>query len=220
MQLVRVGILGSGEVGRALAAGFAGLGHDVKVGSRDPQKLADWASTAGPHASTGTFAEAARFGDILVLATLGVATEDAIRLAGIDAFDGKVVIDTTNPLDFSQGAPRLSIGHTDSLGEVVQRLLPRARVVKAFNTVGNRLMVNPQLPGGPPDMFLGGNDEDAKKIVTQICKHFGWGVVDLGGIEAARYLEPMCMAWVLHGIRSGSWTHAFKLLHASETASV
>ena len=220
MQLVRVGILGSGEVGRALAAGFAGLGHDVKVGSRDPQKLADWASTAGPHASTGTFAEAARFGDILILATLGVATEDAIRLAGIDAFDGKVVIDTTNPLDFSQGAPRLSIGHTDSLGEVVQRLLPRARVVKAFNTVGNRLMVNPQLPGGPPDMFLGGNDEDAKKIVTQICKHFGWGVVDLGGIEAARYLEPMCMAWVLHGIRSGSWTHAFKLLHASETASV
>ena len=201
-------------------AGFAGLGHDVKVGSRDPQKLADWASTAGPHASTGTFAEAARFGDILILATLGVATEDAIRLAGIDAFDGKVVIDTTNPLDFSQGAPRLSIGHTDSLGEVVQRLLPRARVVKAFNTVGNRLMVNPQLPGGPPDMFLGGNDEDAKKIVTQICKHFGWGVVDLGGIEAARYLEPMCMAWVLHGIRSGSWTHAFKLLHASETASV
>lgn len=214
MQLVRVGILGSGEVGRALAAGFAGLGHDVKVGSRDPQKLADWALTAGSHVSTGTFAEAAHFGDIVVLATLGVATENAIHLAGLDAFDGKVVIDTTNPLDFSDGSPRLSIGHTDSLGEVVQRLLPRARVVKAFNTVGNRLMVNPDLPGGPPDMFLGGNDLDAKKIVTQICKHFGWGVVDLGGIEAARYLEPMCMAWVLHGLRSGTWMHAFKLLHA------
>jgi 8-hydroxy-5-deazaflavin:NADPH oxidoreductase len=213
MQTVRVGILGSGDVGRVLAAGFAGLGHDVKIGSRDPQKLADWAETAGPHVSTGTFAETARFGDILVLATLGVATEEAIRLAGVDAFEGKVVIDATNPLDFSTGAPRLSIGHTDSLGEVIQRLLPRTRVVKAFNTVGNALMINPQLPGGPPDMFICGNDEDAKKIVTQICKHFGWGVVDIGGIEGSRHLEPMCMVWVLHGVRSGSWTHAFKLLH-------
>jgi 8-hydroxy-5-deazaflavin:NADPH oxidoreductase len=213
MQTVRVGILGSGDVGRVLAAGFAGLGHDVKIGSRDPQKLADWAETAGPHVSTGTFAETARFGDILVLATLGVATEEAIRLGGVDAFEGKVVIDATNPLDFSTGAPRLSIGHTDSLGEVIQRLLPRTRVVKAFNTVGNALMINPQLPGGPPDMFICGNDEDAKKIVTQICKHFGWEVVDIGGIEGSRHLEPMCMVWVLHGLRSGSWTHAFKLLH-------
>ena len=184
----------------------------MKVGSRDPQKLADWAAAAGPRVSTGTFADSANFGDLLVLATLGVATEEAIRLAGIGAFDGKVVIDTTNPLDFSGGAPRLAIGHTDSLGEVVQRLLPKARVVKAFNTVGNALMVNPQLPGGPPDMFLCGNDADAKKIVTQICEHFGWGVVDIGGIEGSRYLEPMCMAWVLHGVRTGSWTHAFKLL--------
>lgn len=213
MQNVRIGIIGSGNVGRALAAGFAGLGHDVKIGSRNPQKLADWAAEAGPHVSTGTFAEAAEFGDILVLATLGVATQEAIRLAGIDAFDGKVVIDTTNPLDFAHGAPRLAIGHTDSLGEVIQRLLSRARVVKAFNTVGNALMVNPQLPGGPPDMFLCGNDEDAKKIVTQICKHFGWGVIDLGGIESSRHLEPMCMVWVLHGVRSGTWNHAFKLLH-------
>ncbi len=214
MQTVRIGIIGSGDVGRALASGFAGLGHDVTIGSRDPQKLAEWAATAGPHVSTGTFADAARFGDILVLATLGVATQEAIRLAGIDAFDGKVVIDTTNPLDFGHGTPRLAIGHTDSLGEVIQRLLSRARVVKAFNTVGNALMVNPQLPGGPPDMFLCGNDEDAKKIVTQICKHFGWGVVDVGGIESSRHLEPMCMVWVLHGVRSGTWTHAFKLLHA------
>jgi predicted dinucleotide-binding enzyme len=212
MQLVHIGILGSGDVGRALAAGFAGLGHDVKIGSRDPEKLREWAE-GREHVSTGTFAETARFGDVLVLATLGVATEEAIRLAGIDAFDGKVVIDTTNPLDFSTGMPRLSIGHTDSLGEVVQRLLPKARVVKAFNTVGNTLMVNPKLPGGPPDMFLCGNDDDAKKIVTQVCAHFGWGVVDLGGIEGSRYLEPMCLAWVLHGIRSGSWGHAYKLLH-------
>ena len=213
MQPVRIGILGSGDVGRALAAGFAGLGHDVKIGSRDPEKLRDWAGQAGPHVSTGTFAEVAAFGDVLVLATLGVGTEEAIKIAGIDAFDGKVVIDTTNPLDFSTGKPMLSIGHTDSLGEVIQRLLPKAHVVKAFNTVGNALMVNPSLPGGPPDMFLCGNDDGAKKIVTQICTHFGWGVIDLGGIEASRYLEPMCLTWVLHGMRSGSWRHAFKMLH-------
>jgi predicted dinucleotide-binding enzyme len=213
MEPVRVGILGSGDVGRALATGFAGLGHSVKIGSRDPEKLREWAESAGPQVSTGTFADVAQFGDILVLATLGVGTEEAIRLAGIDAFAGKVVIDTTNPLDFSTGAPALSIGHTNSLGEVIQRLLPKARVVKAFNTVGNALMVNPQLPGGPPDMFLCGNDDDAKKIVAQICAHFGWGVIDLGSIEGSRFLEPMCLTWVLHGIRSGSWRHAFKMLH-------
>jgi predicted dinucleotide-binding enzyme len=210
---VNVGILGSGDVGRALAAGFAGLGHDVKIGSRDPQKLAAWAESAGPRVSTGTFAEAAHFGDILVLATLGTATAEAIRLAGVDSFDGKVVIDTTNPLDFSKGMPpMLSIGHTDSLGEVIQRLLPRARVVKAFNTVGNALMVHPSLPD-TPDMFICGNDESAKTIVTQICKHFGWGVIDLGGVESSRYLEPMCLVWVLHGARTGTWKHAFKMLH-------
>jgi hypothetical protein len=212
MQPVRIGILGSGDVGRALAAGFAGLGQDVKIGSRDPEKLRGWAEGRA-HVSTGTFAETARFGDILVLATLGVATEEAIRLAGLDAFDGKVVIDTTNPLDFSTGKPVLSMGHTDSLGEVIQRLLPAARVVKAFNTVGNALMVNPQLPGGPPDMFLCGNDEGAKKIVAQICADFGWGIIDLGGIDASRYLEPMCLVWVLHGIRTGTWRHAYKMLH-------
>ena len=215
MQKVRVGVLGSGDVGRVLAAGFVGLGHEVKVGSRDPQKLQTWADAAGSRASTGTFEEAARFGDIIVLATLGTATLDAIRLAGVDNFAGKVVIDTTNPLDFSQGMPpRLSIGHTDSLGEQVQRLIPNARVVKAFNTVGNAHMVNPQFPDGSPDMFLCGNDDDAKKIVTQICEHFGWGgVIDIGGIEGSRQLEPMCIVWVLHGARTGSWNHAFKMLH-------
>lgn len=213
MRNIRIGILGSGDVGRALATGFAGLGHEVKIGSRDPQKLHVWADTADARISTGTFDEAARFGDVLVLATLGVATEEAIRLGGLSAFDGKVVIDTTNPLDFSRGMPpTLSVGTTDSLGERIQRLIPTARVVKAFNTVGNALMVHPQLPGGPPDMFLCGNDADAKALVAQICKHFGWGVVDIGGIEGSRYLEPMCLTWVLYGVLSGTWTHAFKLL--------
>jgi 8-hydroxy-5-deazaflavin:NADPH oxidoreductase len=213
MQNARIGVLGSGDVGRALASGFAGLGHEVKIGSRDPEKLRSWVETAGDRASAGTFEEAARFGDILILATLGTATMDAIGLAGVEQFAGKVVIDTTNPLDFSTGMPRLSIGHTDSLGESVQRAIPGARVVKCFNTVGNAHMVNPRFPDGPPDMFLCGDDEGAKKIVSQICGHFGWGIIDIGGIEGSRHLEPMCMVWVLHGIRTKSWNHAFKMLH-------
>ena len=212
MQKIRVGVLGSGDVGRVLAAGFASLGHEVKVGSRDPEKLREWAS-ASDRLSAGTFAEAAQFGDILVLATLGSGTEEAMRLAGLDAFNGKVVIDATNPLDFSKGMPpTLYVGTTDSLGEQLQRLVPGARIVKAFNTVGNAHMIHPQFPGGPPDMFICGNDAEAKKIVSQICDAFGWGVVDIGGIDGSRYLEPMCMTWVLYGVRTGSWNHAFKML--------
>lgn len=212
MQKVRVGVLGSGDVGKVLAAGFASLGHEVTIGSRDPEKLKEWAS-ANARVSAGTFADAATFGDILVLATLGAGTLDAIKLGGAGAFDGKVVIDATNPLDFSKGMPpTLFVGTTDSLGEQVQRLIPKARVVKAFNTVGNAHMIHPQFPGGPPDMFLCGNDAEGKKIVSQICEAFGWGVVDIGGIEGSRYLEPICMTWVLYGIRNSSWNHAFKLL--------
>jgi predicted dinucleotide-binding enzyme len=212
MQKIKVGVLGSGDVGKVLAGGFLGLGHAVKIGSRDPEKLREWAAAAGDSASTGTFEDAAKFGDILVLATLGTGTLSAIDLAGKDNFANKVVIDATNPLDFSTGAPKLSVGWNDSLGEQVQRAIPAANVVKAFNTVGNALMINPQIPGGPPTMFLCGNDDDAKKIVSQICQHFGWEVSDLGGIESSRYLEPLCLLWVLHAFRTGSWTHAFKLL--------
>ncbi|HEX9162847.1 MAG TPA: NADPH-dependent F420 reductase [Thermoanaerobaculia bacterium] len=213
MQSMKVGVLGSGDVGKVLAAGFLSLGHEVKIGSREPEKLAAWLNAAGPGASSGSFEDAARFGDVIVLATLGAAAENAIHLAGANNFVGKVVIDATNPLDFSTGAPRLSIGHTDSLGERVQRATPGSRVVKAFNTVGNPLMIQPQLPDGPPDMFICGNDEEAKKLVAQICEQFGWGVIDIGGIEGSRYLEPMCLVWVLHGLRSKSWNHAFKMLH-------
>jgi len=213
MEKVNVGVLGSGDVGKVLAGGFIKLGHDVKIGSRDPEKLCDWAEKAGEQASSGTFEEAAKFGDVLVLATHGAGTENAIRLGGLDNFNGKVVIDATNPLDFSTGKPQLYVGFNDSLGEQVQRLIPKARVVKAFNTVGNAHMIDPQFPGGPPDMFIAGNDDEAKKLVAQVCKHWGWGgVIDLGGIESSRHLEPMCMVWVLHGLRTNSWNHAFKML--------
>jgi hypothetical protein len=164
-------------------------------------------------ASSGTFAEAASFGEVIIIATLGSGTESAVRLAGIENFDGKVVIDTTNPLVFEENKlPGLSVGHTDSGGEQLQRLLPKARVVKAYNTVGAPHMVSPSFPGGPPDMFICGDDADAKRVVTEINTAFGWSTIDVGGIDGARLLEPMCILWVVHGIRSGSWNHAFKLL--------
>ncbi len=214
MSKMNVGVLGSGDVGRVLAGGFASLGHEVKIGSREPAKLGDWVEKQGGRASAGTFEEAAKFGDLIVLATLGTGTENMINLAGADNFADKVVIDATNPLDFSGGMPpKLFVGHTDSLGERVQRWLPKAKVVKAYNTVGNALMMHPKLPGGPPTMFIAGNDEGAKKIVSQVCEAFGWEALDIGGIEGSRHLEPMCLVWVLHGARSGKWNHAFKMLH-------
>ncbi|MEA2328942.1 MAG: 8-hydroxy-5-deazaflavin:NADPH oxidoreductase [Thermoanaerobaculia bacterium] len=213
MKIVKVGILGSGDVGKSFARAFGALGHEVVIGSRSPEKLSDFVGGEADRVTSGTFEEAARSGDLLVLATHGMATEEALTMAGKSNFDHKVVIDATNPLEFSGGAPRLAIGHTDSLGEQIQRSIPNARVVKAFNTVGNPLFFKPELTGGPPDMFIGGNDADAKKLVSQVCEAFGWGVIDLGGIEASRYLEPMCMAWVVHGVISGTWTHAFKMLH-------
>lgn len=205
---MKIGILGSGDVGKSFAKAFTALNHQVKIGSRSPEKLKDFGDKAA------NFKDTARFGDIIVLATLGTATEEAIRIAEPSSFKSKVVVDATNPLDFSTGKPQLAIGHLDSLGERVQRWLPEAKVVKAFNTVGNGLFFKPQLPGGPPDMFICGNDAEAKKAVSQICKDFGWGVIDIGGIESSRYLEPMCLTWVLHGLLSGSWMHAFKMLHA------
>ncbi len=212
---MNVGILGTGDVGQVLGGGLAALGHQVKMGTRDPggDKVRAWVAKNGARASAGTFAEAAAFGEILVLATLWSGTENVIRLAQPGNFDGKVLIDATNPLVFNPGkVPELALGHTDSGGEQVQRWLPGAKVVKAFNTVGNAHMVQPQFPGGPPDMFLCGNDAGAKRTVTEICGAFGWPVIDIGGIEGARLLEPMCILWVNYAFKTGSWNHAFKLL--------
>ena len=212
---MKIGILGSGDVGKSFARAFAATGNDVKIGSRNPEKLSDFVKQAGGKVTAGTFQETARFGEIIVVATHGVGTEEAIRLAGPENLAGKVTIDATNPLDFAPGGPpRLAIGHTDSLGERVQRSAPNAKVVKAFNTVGNSLFYKPQLKGGPPDMFICGNDAEAKKAVSRICSEWGWGVIDIGGIESSRYLEPMCMTWVIHGVLSGTWSHAFKMLHS------
>jgi hypothetical protein len=211
---MKIGILGTGDVGRVLGAGFAALGHEVMIGSRDPQKaeVKGWLEKAGAKASAGTFAEAAAFGDMAVLATLWTGTENALKLAGPQNLIGKTVIDTTNPLDFSTGAPRLSLGHSDSAGEKVQGWLPQSKVVKAFNHVGNAHFVKPQFPDGPPTMFICGNDAGAKKTVTGILEGFGWSVIDIGGIEGSRLLEPLAMLWIMYGFRTNTWSHAFKLL--------
>jgi predicted dinucleotide-binding enzyme len=214
---MKIGVLGTGDVGTTLGAAFATLGHDVRMGSRDASnsRALAWAEETGARASVGTFAEAAEFGDIVVLATLGVANGDVLAMAGPARFGGKVVIDATNPLDFSKGVPpTLAVSGDDSGGEEVQRLLPDAQVVKAFNTVGHAHMFRPDFPGGPPDMFICGDDAEAKKTVTGILEDFGWGIVDVGGIESSRYLEAMCLVWVLTAFATTppDWNRAFKML--------
>ncbi|HEV2260831.1 MAG TPA: NAD(P)-binding domain-containing protein [Candidatus Rubrimentiphilum sp.] len=212
---MKIGIIGSGEVGKALARGFISRNHEVMIGSRDPSKLADFIKEQKDRVRAGTFEETAKFAEIAVVATLFSGTKHAIELAGPQNFAGKVVIDVTNPLAFPEGKPpELSLGFNNSAGEEVQRWLPDAKVVKAFNIIGNAYMVDPKFPGGPPTMFIAGNDEGAKKIVTEIIESFGWqgSVFDLGGIEASRYLEPMCIVWVHYGLRTGAWDHAFKML--------
>jgi len=211
---MKIGILGTGDVGVALARGFLGRGDEVKIGSREGggEKLTAALERLGGKATGGTFADVAAWADMVVLATLGAVNESVIGKAGPDNLAGKVLIDATNPLDFSGGMPPRLLSPDGSGGQEVQRLAPKAKVVKAFNTVGNALMVNPQLPGGPPTMFICGDDDGAKQTVAEVCRAFGWEVADIGGIDASHYLEAMCLVWVLHGARSGAWNHAFKLL--------
>jgi hypothetical protein len=211
-----VGVLGSGEVGRRLAAGFSGCGHDVMIGTRDPDKpeLREWLSGDGHGIKAGSFKEVAEHGELLVLAVLGDAAEAAIGEAGRENFSGKVVIDAMNPLDFSGGfPPKLSISGEDSLGERVQRALPEARVVKAFNTIGNPYFVDPHFSDGQPTMLIAGDDEGAKSTVGDVLAGFGWSdVVDVGGIEGSRELEAICIVWVKIGGARGAWDHGFRLL--------
>ena len=212
----RIGVLGSGEVGRRLAAGFGSRGYDVMIGSRDPGKseLRDWLSGDGAGVAADTFAHAATHGELLVLAVLGNAAEEVIAAADPANFGGKVVIDAMNPLDFSGGfPPRLSITGEDSLGERVQRAAPAAKVVKAFNTIGSPYFVDPSFSEGAPTMLIAGDDEGAKGTVGDVLADFGWSdVVDIGGIEGSRELEAICIAWVKIGGMRGSWDHGFKLL--------
>ncbi len=209
-----VGILGSGVVGQSLGRVFAKHGYRVRIGTRAPAKLEAWRSEIGAAASIGSFAEAASFAPLLVVATHGAGTEPALDLAGPARFDGKLVIDATNPLDFSHGMPPgLFVGMTDSLGERVQRKLPGARVVKCFNTVSSLKMADPTFARGPVRLFICGNDPAAKQEVDALVRELGWaGTIDVGGIEAARWLEALVPLWVRVGQALGTFEHAFDVV--------
>jgi 8-hydroxy-5-deazaflavin:NADPH oxidoreductase len=213
---MRVGVLGSGDVGKALGKGFAGKGHDVRLGTNTPGKpeLRAWKDGVSGTASVASFADTAAHGELLVLCCAGTAVDAVIDLAGPAHFDGKILIDVTNALDLSHGMPPgLFVGVTDSLGERVQRRLPRAKVVKCFNIVPNPVMVNPKLKGTLPDMIIAGNDAAAKLEVGRILGEFGWPPpIDIGGIEGARWLEALVPLWVRVASALQDFTVAFKVV--------
>lgn len=211
---MKIGVLGSGPVAQTLAAGFLERGDAVMLGTRDTAKLAQWRGAAGVRASAGSFADAAAFGELIVLATHGEATVGVLESLAPAAFAGKTVIDTTNPLELRDGALRLTIGFSDSLGERIARAIPGAHVVKAFNTVGVELMLHPAFTDGPATMLIAGDDAAAKAEAAAIVRDFGWEPLDCGGIEMARLLEPMCELWIAIGKRSGRWNRAFTLVTA------
>ncbi|HLC56171.1 MAG TPA: NAD(P)-binding domain-containing protein [Candidatus Nanoarchaeia archaeon] len=207
---MKIGILGSGTVGQQLGIGFIRLGYDVKMGTRDKSKLDEWIKNN--NGSIGSFEEAAKFGEVIVLATAGSGTENAINLAKKENFENKIVVDVTNPLDHSTMPPGLTSSFGNSEGERIQRLLPKSKVVKAFNTISAYIMCNPKREEGDPDLFICGNDE-GKEFVTKIAKEWGWkNVYDLGDLSNAYWLETFAMLWIVYGFKNNHWTHAFKLL--------
>ncbi|HEU4364884.1 MAG TPA: NAD(P)-binding domain-containing protein [Candidatus Krumholzibacteria bacterium] len=211
---MKIGIIGSGAVARTLAAGFLRHGHQVTMGTREPGKLADWLAQ-NPAARVGAVAEAARFGDVVVLAVKGSAAQGVVQSLGAGALGGKVVIDTTNPIaDVPpvNGVLKFFTDLNDSLMERLQAAVPAARFVKAFSCVGAPLMVNPGLKGGRPTMFICGNDAGARGTVREILDQFGWDVEDMGSAEAARAIEPLCILWCLPGFLRNEWMHALKLV--------
>ena len=215
MASKQVGVIGSGLVGQVLSDGFLSHGHAVMRGTREPEKLKGWLEGAGSRASVGTFADAAQFGEVVVLAVKGTGAEAAVTLCGPERLAGKTVIDTTNPIAEAppiNGVLQYFTRNDESLMERLQRLAPEAHFVKAFSSVGNAFMVNPDFGGIQPTMFICGNQPGAKQEVTEILTRFGWETEDVGGVEGARAIEPLCILWCAPGFLRGQWTHAFKLL--------
>ncbi len=209
---MRFGILGTGVVGKTLAARLTGLGHDVMVGTRDPQEtlsrtepdqygnppFSAW-RREHPEVKLGTFGEAAAHGEMVVNATSGAVSLEALELAGAENLNGKVLIDVSNPLDFSKGMPpTLSVSNTDSLGEQIQRRFPEAKVVKTLHTMNAYLMVDPgQLAEADHTVFVCGDDAEAKERVTELLRSFGWtDIIDLGDITTARGTEMLLPIWL------------------------
>jgi 8-hydroxy-5-deazaflavin:NADPH oxidoreductase len=213
---MKVGVIGSGEVGQTLAAGFLKHGHEVMVGTREPAKLADWAKK-NPKAKVGSFSETAAFGEVVALAVKGSIATEVLRAAGSKNLTGKLLIDACNPISDAppvNGVLQFFTKMNESLMEQLQKEFPDAHLVKAFNSVGAPQMVNPEYKSGKPTMFICGNDEGAKAAATRILDQFGWETADMGKAEAARAIEPLCMLWCILGFTKNEWTHAFKLLRS------
>jgi predicted dinucleotide-binding enzyme len=209
----KVGVIGSGQVGETLADGFLGHGYEVMRGTREPSKLAGWKTKAGAKGSTGTFAEAATFGDVVVLAVKGTAAEEAVAMCG-EGLAGKLVLDTTNPIANAppkSGLVQFFTTLDDSLMERLQKKAPQARFVKAFSCVGAALMVDPKL-AARPSMFICGDDGAAKEHARAILDEFGWETEDMGAATAARAIEPLSILWCIPGFLKNDWVHAYKVL--------
>lgn len=213
---MKIGILGSGVVGRALADGFVESGHEVKIGTRNvsQEKIAGWLSQHRRKATAGTFEETVKFGDLLVIALPWSAAQNIAEIGGgAKNFNRKVVIDVTNPIDFSSSFPTLSVGFDTSAGEIIQNQIPNAKVIKALNTINSSQMVNPNFGGQKPTMYICGNDDSAKSQINKILSMFGWDdVIDLGDITMSRYIEPMAMVYIVNAFRTNNWNVGFKLL--------
>ena len=217
---MRIAVVGSGAVGQTFARGLKTHGYDVRIASRSPAKLAEFSKTTGVQASSPD--AAAAWCEGAVLAVRGSSAEEAVREAGADNLAGKLVIDVTNPLSHEppeDGVVRVFTGPNESLMERLQTAFPAIHFVKAFNSVGNAMMVNPDLPGGKPTMFYCGNDASAKKIVARIIDQFGYEGEDLGTAKAARAIEPLCQLWCIPGFLTGRWQHAFRLVRGSDLFS-
>jgi 8-hydroxy-5-deazaflavin:NADPH oxidoreductase len=213
--VTRIGVIGSGQVGKVLAAGLKKHGYDTRIGSRTPAKLEDFAASSGIQAAS--FEETAAWAEAAILAVKGDAAEAAVREAGAHFLRGKPVIDTTNPIGGQppvDGVLEFFTGPNDSLLERLQTAFPDVRFVKAFNSVGSALMVNPEFPGGAkPTMFYCGNDGDAKAVARRIIEQFGWEAADMGTARAARAIEPLCQLWCIPGFRQNAWSdHAFHMI--------
>lgn len=214
---MKIGIIGTGIVGRTLSSGFIRLGHDVMLGTRNIQKeevkkyLAE-----NSRALAGSFADAVKFGDLVVIAVAGRNVKEAIGLTNAHDFRGKTVIDTTNPISqepAEHGVLKYFTDQNDSLGEQIQRWLPEANVVKCFSCTGNAFMTNgKQFGDSIPTMFICGNNAEAKSIVSGLLHAFNWEPLDCGMIEASRAIEPLCILWCIPGFLENKWMHAFKLL--------
>jgi 8-hydroxy-5-deazaflavin:NADPH oxidoreductase len=211
----KIGIVGSGIVGQTLANGFVKYGYDVMIATNTAGKREELKSKTNGKATIGSFEEAATFGEVVVLATKGAAAEAALKAAGIANLQGKTVIDTTNPIADAppiNGVLQYFTSQNESLMERLQKLAPEAHFVKSFSCIGNAFMVNPDFNGVKPTMFICGNHDGAKSQVKTILDQFGFDVADMGAVEAARAIEPLCILWCIPGFLSNSWTHAFRLL--------